>query len=113
MVMTRLFLTFVIALPLCGFAAEGFAQASPPLSSSDPLIDGAAKAHAGKAVRKNGGAAARKEPNSEEAEKAARLAEGRKKFFDRSMGFDNGGGPNSPITFDGGNGLTPSAGFKF
>jgi hypothetical protein len=112
-VMTRFLLVFLISLPLCVAASSGFGQTNAPLHQSSSA-DGGEKAHAKKISHKNGPAAGQNgKQNSEEADKAAHLAEGRKKFFDRSMGFDNGGGPDSPVTFDGGNGLTPSAGFKF
>ena len=48
-------------------------------------------------------------------EKAAHLAEGRKKFFQRSMGFDNGTSYDSPVTLGGSSngGLSPQMGLKF
>jgi hypothetical protein len=112
--MPRLLFVLLISLPWLAAGSAGFAQTTAPLQQTAPAGESANKAHAKKAAHKNGGAAPQNgQQNSEEADKAARLAEGRKKFFDRSMGFDNGGGPNSPMTFDGANGLTPSAGFKF
>jgi hypothetical protein len=106
MVRNRTGLLVGIALML---GSPGFAQdAAPGAGVLRP-----AKAHARKSVNNSGAAtSSTARPTSEEADKAARLAEGRKKFFERSMGFDEGKSSDSPITLDGG-GLTPAAGFKF
>jgi hypothetical protein len=99
---------------LHGLGVASFAQESHPLAPADPPVAAPAKAPAKKIVRKSAGQAQRSaKPTQEEADRAARLEEGRKKFFERSMGFDNGGGADAPITFGGGNGFSPSAGFKF
>jgi hypothetical protein len=109
----RLIIPFLaVFVFLCGLAAPGFAQESQSPASADPPASG--KAPAKKIVRKSVGHAQKTvKPTQEEADRAARLEEGRKKFFERSMGFDNGGGADAPITFGGGNGFSPSAGFKF
>jgi hypothetical protein len=91
---------------LHGLGLASFAQESHPLAPTDPP--------AKKILRKSVGQSQKTaKPSQEEADRAARLEEGRKKFFERSMGFDNGGSADAPITFGGGNGLTPSTGFKF
>ncbi|MGO8798945.1 MAG: hypothetical protein ACLQE9_02120 [Roseiarcus sp.] len=109
--MARFLAAFVIAAPLCAIGSGGFAQDSQKLAPADPMF-GAAKAHAGKAARQSAAAQRHAPPASEEAEKAARLAEGRKKFFEQSMGFDNG--RSSPVTLTGGDdGLSPTMGLKF
>jgi hypothetical protein len=104
----------LIILSLCGVSAAGFAQENQALQI-DQSADGLPKAHVKKSAHKNKSPALQSaKPNSEEAEKAAHLAAGRKKFFDSSMGFDNGPGSSSPITLEGGNGgLSPQMGVKF
>ena len=110
--MARLLAVFLIALPLCAIGAGSFAQEGRLLAPTGPSIGAPAKAHAGKSSHKSGAAAERTaQPNAEEPDKAARLAEGRKKFFEQSMGFDN---PRTgPVTLGGDNGLTPAVGLKF
>jgi hypothetical protein len=101
----RVILRFLaVFLFLHGLAVASFAQESHPITPVDPP--------AKKIVRKSVGQKTAK-PTQEEADRAARLEEGRKKFFERSRGFDNGGGADAPITFGAGNGFSPSAGFKF
>jgi hypothetical protein len=97
---------------LHGLGGAGFAQESHPVAPVEPPVAASAKEPAKKITRKSVGQKTAK-PTQEEGDRAARLAEGRKKFFERSMGFDNGGGADAPITFGGGNGFSPSAGFKF
>jgi hypothetical protein len=106
----RIFAAFLIASAFYGLGPAVFAQDGRELAAPDPAL-GASK-HAKKNSHKNGGATQQTAaPRSEDAEKAARLAEGRKKFFERSMGFDNGS--SGPVTLGGENGLTPSMGLKF
>jgi hypothetical protein len=110
----RLRIGFLVALALCAFGSAGFAQDSQGTSLAEPSFDQSPKAAVKKSAHKNRNAAvSTAKPASEEAEKAARLAEGRKKFFERSMGFDNGS--SGPVTLDSGsgNGFTPGAAFKF
>ena len=112
--MARFRIGFLVALSLCAFASASFAQDSQGTGLAEPSFDQAPKAAVKKSAHKNRNAAASPaKPASEEAEKAARLAEGRKKFFERSMGFDNGS--SGPVTLDSGsgNGFTPGAAFKF
>jgi hypothetical protein len=98
-------------LALAGAAAHA-EDGAPP--SEAPIDAPKAPAKVKKAAHKNAAAKPGKSQQSaEEAEKAARLEEGRKKFFERSMGFDNGKGSDSPVTLQGGNGLTPAMGMKF
>jgi len=92
------------------------AQSDSTLANGDPAVAGAPKAHAKKPAHKSANAASSPaQPNSEAAEKAARLAAGRKKFFERSMGFDNGTSYDSPVTLGNGadGGLSPQMGVKF
>jgi hypothetical protein len=111
----RLIIPFLaVFVFLCGLDAPGFAQESQSPAPADRPVAASGKAPAKKIVRKSVGQAQKTaKPTQEEADRAARLEEGRKKFFERSMGFDNGGGADAPITFGGGNGFSPSAGFKF
>jgi hypothetical protein len=113
---TRLFIALPLVVSLCGFSAAGLAQDSPsPPTPAAPALDAPAKAHAKKSAHKSVAAtgAGQSKQTSEDADKAARLAEGRKKFFERSMGFDNGPGSDSPVTLGGSGGLTPAMGLKF
>jgi hypothetical protein len=100
--MARLQLRLFVACFLCVFGFASFAQnaSSPP--NVDPSTGAASKAPGKKNLHKQPGTAARLtlQPPNEEAEKAARLAEGRKKFFEQSSGFENKGS-SSPFTADG------------
>lgn len=102
-------LPFALVLGLAGAAAhaEDSATATAPIDA--PKAPAKAKKASHNAAAKSG----KPQPSAEEADKAARLEEGRKKFFQRSMGFDNGGGSQSPITLQGDGGLTPAMGLKF
>lgn len=105
---------FLVAVSFCVAGPASFAQNIQTPLFADQSVAGSAKTHAKKSVRKSGGATlSTVQPTSEEAEKAARLAEGRKKFFERSMGFDNGSAADSPISLGDGHGLSPAAAFKF
>jgi hypothetical protein len=112
---TRLFISLPLVVSLCAFSAAGLAQDSPSPAPASPSLDAPAKAHAKKSAHKSVAAtgAGQSKQTSEDADKAARLAEGRKKFFERSMGFDNGPGSDSPVTLGGSGGLTPAMGLKF
>jgi hypothetical protein len=92
------------SLSLFGGAAGAQTLLTPNFATAPPSADGAR-------LHKNN--VAKSAPSSEAAERAARIAEGRKKFFERSMGFDESGKPDAPVSLDSGNGLAPSAGFKF
>ena len=111
--MARLCIGFLLGLSLCFAGSAGFAQ-NVQGTILEPSFDQSPKTPVKKSAHKNrSSAASSAKPASEEAEKAARLAEGRKKFFERSMGFDNGS--SGPVTLDSGsgNGFTPGAAFKF
>jgi hypothetical protein len=108
----RVRMGFLVALFLCLAAPASFAQDSQTPARTDPSASGPPKAHAKKIVHKNGKPApSAAQPASEEAEKAAHVAEARKKFFEQSDGFDNG--DSGRVFLGGGNGLSPGAGFKF
>jgi len=107
---TRWFIALALALSLCLAGAAFADESAPPASAALP---GAAAKAPSKSRHKTAAKPAKSEQSAEEADTAARLEEGRKKFFQRSMGFDNGGGADSPATLQGGDGLTPSMGFKF
>jgi hypothetical protein len=111
--MARLRIGFLVALSLCAFGSASFAQNSQDAILSEPSFDQSPKAQVKKSAHKNrSSTVSTAKPHSEDSEKAARLAEGRKKFFERSMGFDNGG--SGAVTLGGGgNGFTPGAAFKF
>jgi hypothetical protein len=95
----------------CGFGAAAFAQESqPPASPARPAAGPPAPQGKQSPHKKAGAARVTPAPNSGEAERAARLAEGRRKFFEQSTGFDNKGS-DSPFSM--GNGFTPSVGMKF
>jgi hypothetical protein len=104
---------FLVCLAFCGLGSASFAQEMLAPSFADQSATGSPKAHVRKSVHKNGNAQSTGASASEESEKAARLAEGRKKFFEQSMGFDNGHASESPVTLGNGNGLSPTTGFKF
>jgi len=102
-------------VPLLTAAALG-AAGSPALAQDDPIlgpnpsIAAPAKPQPGRSAHK--GAAQRSvKSDSDEAEKAARLAEGRRRFFEQSMGFDNG--KSGPVTLTNDNGGAPAVGLKF
>lgn len=109
--MVRFFVPLLIAAPFCASAVAGRAQDASILSPVIPSIAASAKPHPANGAHSNAAAHRSGKPNSEESEKAARLAEGRKKFFDRSMGFDNGESSRITITDDGGG--SPAVGLKF
>jgi hypothetical protein len=114
--MARPRIGFLVGFSLCLLGSAAFAQSDQTPANTDPSAAGAPKAHAKKTVHKNASAASSPaQPNSEAADKAARLAEGRKKFFERSMGFDNGTSYDSPVTLGNGadGGLSPQMGVKF
>ena len=107
--MVRFLVPLLIAAPLFA-ASAGQAQNDAILSPVLPSVDAAPKPHAASSAHKTAAAHPSAKPDSE-AEKAARLAEGRKKFFEKSMGFDNGEQSNFTITNDGG--VAPAMGLKF
>jgi hypothetical protein len=96
--LTPIIARLLIILPLVAAGATAYAEDLAPL----PALDQPAAAKPAK-------------PTSEEADKAARLEEGRKKFFEQSMGFDNGGSSsNSSVTLTNDNGgISPAMGMKF
>ncbi|VFU08717.1 hypothetical protein [Methylocella tundrae] len=109
--MTRLELGVLTAFFFGVSACASFAQTSQPAVNADPSISPPAKAHGKKIPHKKTGAVRGSLlPDSDEADKAARLAEGRKKFFEQSSGFENGS-TDMPLSM-GGNGQ-PTMGFKF
>jgi hypothetical protein len=95
-----------------GFGAVSFAQDSVSPATAAPSADGSLKAPGKKSHKKASSAASTLDPSSDEAEKAARLAEGRKKFFEQSDGFENKNS-DMPLSLGGSNGATPTMGFKF
>jgi hypothetical protein len=109
--MVRFLVPLLIAAPFCGSAVAGQAQDGSVLSPVIPSFATPAKPHSANSTHSNATARRSAKPDSEEAEKAARLAEGRKKFFERSMGFDNGGTSRITITNDSGG--PPALGLKF
>ncbi len=113
--MARFLAVVLIGLSLCAIGSGAFAQDTQPLAPAGFLMDAPAQTHIKKSRHKSVGPAERAaQQNADATEKAARLAEGRKKFFDRSMGFDSGGSTSSPVTMTGGeDGLTPAMGMKF
>jgi hypothetical protein len=114
--MVRPRISLLVGFSLCVFGSAAIAQSDSTRTNADPAVAAAPKAHAKKSDHKSANAASSPaQPNSEAAEKAARLAEGRKKFFERSMGFDNGTSYDSPVTLGNGadGGLSPQMGVKF
>ena len=114
--MSLLRMGLLVGFSLCLASSVGFAQSDSTPANADPSA-AAPKAHARKTVHKNANAASSTtaKPTSEEADKATRLAAGRKKFFERSMGFDNGTTFDGPVTLGNGadGGLSPQMGVKF
>lgn len=108
--MARLSISLLIIAVSCTFGFDSFAQSSVTLGGPDQAIGASPKAPAKKSPRKKASIdRPTLQPSSEEAEKAARLAEGRKKFFEQSSGFENNG-TDGPVSLSGGN---PAVGFKF
>jgi len=108
--MVRFLVPLLIAAPLfVGAAAQ--AQNDAILPPVIPSIDAVPKTHAAGSAHKTAAAHPSAKPNSEAADRAARVAEGRKKFFEKSMGFDNGEQGKITITNDGGG--SPAMGLKF
>jgi hypothetical protein len=103
----------VVVAPLCAFGGAVFAQDLQPPPALDQPADSATKSHAKKTVHKTVAGKSAK-PTSEDSDKASRLEEGRKKFFERSMGFDNGSSGSSNVTLSNENGgISPAMGLKF
>ena len=113
---TKFLLALLLTLSTCAYGAAACAQDVPTGVTFGASTDDA-KPAAKKTPRKDGAVhtAAHSKQTPEEAERAARIEEGRQKFFQRSMGFDNGKSSESPVTLhsDGGGGITPAVGLKF
>lgn len=111
---TRLGFAFLVLLFSCAFGCAGFAQTSvSPAEPDQPAA--AAKTHSKKSVHKKAGVAQSSPaqsglPTSDEADKAARLAEGRKKFFEQSSGFEDNTA-SGPMSLD--HNGSPTMGMKF
>lgn len=108
-------LRLLVLFCLCASGSSGFAQDSLAPANADKPAAADAKAPAKHSAHKKAAesAPAGKANNLQsaiEAEKAARLAEGRKKFFEQSDGFENKD-PDMPLSL--GAGGAPSAAFKF
>jgi len=110
-------LRLLVLFCLCASGSAGFAQDSLSPANADKPAAAVTKAPAKHSAQKKAAAPAPapagKGTNLQsaiEAEKAARLAEGRKKFFEQSDGFEN---QNSDMPLSLGSGGTPSAAFKF
>jgi hypothetical protein len=113
MVRTRLIFPSILILSVMG--SPGFAESTQPLP---PASEPAAVPHK-VPPKKSAHAKAdpstltlRLDPKSEEAKKAATLAEGRKKFFEQSTGFTEKSSDNS-LSLGGSEGTSPQMGFKF
>ena len=112
--MTRFSLVLSVVIALCLGVATAHSEDVAPLTPAPSDAPKAPAKPAKKTAHKNAATKSDKpQQGAEDADKAARLEEGRKKFFQRSMGFDNGGGSDSPVTMQGENGLSPSMGWKF
>jgi hypothetical protein len=135
---SRLRIGFPVVLFLCVLGSDGFAQDAQAPAPVDQPAGGSPKVPAKTGENKTGAnktsenkASASKtgvreidahknknspprtaQPASEEAERAARLAEARKKFFEQSTGFDNKE-TDKTLSLGGSNGLSPGLGFKF
>ena len=108
-------LRLLVLFCLCASGSAGYAQDSLSPANADKPAAAVTKAPAKHSAQKKTAASAPagKGTNLQsaiEAEKAARLAEGRKKFFEQSDGFEN---QNSDMPLSLGSGGTPSAAFKF
>jgi hypothetical protein len=129
----RLRIGFPVVLFLCVLGSDGFAQNGQAPGAVDQPAGGSPKVPAKTTTNKTSvnKASAPKtgvreidthknkssppgtaQPASEEAERAARLAEARKKFFEQSTGFDNKE-TDRTLSLGGSNGLSPGLGFKF
>jgi hypothetical protein len=116
-VVTRSFLAILLLSGVCAFGPAALAQDVPTGVTFGPSPDDSKPAAAKKNTHKDSSAhtAAHAKQTPEEAEKAARIEEGRQKFFQRSMGFDNGKSSEGPVTLqsNGSGGITPAMGLKF
>jgi hypothetical protein len=114
--LTPIIARLLIVVPLVAAGAAAHAEDLAPLPGLDQpaAADAGTKPHAKKTAHKSASAKPAK-PTSEEADRAARIEEGRKKFFEQSMGFDNGGSSsNSNLTLTNENGsISPAMGMKF
>jgi hypothetical protein len=110
--MARLRLRLFVVSFLCACGSVSFAQntSSPP--NVDPSTGASSRTVVNKSPHKKPSTAARLtvQPPNEEAEKSARLAEGRKKFFEQSSGFENN---DSSSPFSLGSKGSPAMGLKF
>jgi hypothetical protein len=110
----RLFLGVAVLAVIYGATTSSFAQSASSVPDFDSAFGQNLKTPPKKGTQKDGAHSTKSAKQApEDADKAARLEEGRKKFFERSMGFDNGPSTNSPITLGGSGGLTPSFGGSF
>ena len=111
--MTHYRIGFLVALSICVAASAGFAQTGQAPAKADRPVAKHSAAHAKKHVhKKTSSALSGLQPAPEDAEKAARLNEGRKKFFEQSTGFDNSD-TDAPGSVGGSGGFTPGIGLKF
>jgi hypothetical protein len=112
--MARTRFVFLIIPILHVMGSPAFAQSAPALQAPQPGVE-PYKAPPRKSTRAKSDSATstvRPDPKSEAARKAAILAEGRRKFFEQSTGFDEKNSDNS-LSLGGSNGLSPQMGFKF
>lgn len=119
--MIRLVVPLLLAAPLFAAAPLAFAQGAASSSLLDPSFAAPARPQMSKPQTSKPQAATSPHrkvagprsaaSDSDEAEKAARLAEGRKKFFEQSMGFDNG--KSGAVTLTNENGGPPALGLRF
>jgi hypothetical protein len=110
--------TAVLAVLFCSLSgAAAFAQTDEPGVHVDPAPDSAPKADAKAKVKKSPHKTKSTDqgvkPSSKEEDKAARLAEARKKFFEQSTGFEDPKSDKSDSPVNSSNGFMPSMGFKF
>jgi hypothetical protein len=118
---TKFFLALVLMSSAFVYGASAQAQDVPTGVTFGTSTDDAKPAADAKPAKKNAHKdaalhpAAHTKQTPEEAERAAHIEEGRKKFFQRSMGFDNGKSSEAPVTLqsDGAGGITPAVGLKF
>lgn len=114
--MIRLVVPLLVAAPLLAAAPFALAQSAASSSLLDPSFAAPARPQTSKPPAAKGPhkkvAGPRSAPSDpDETEKAARLAEGRKKFFEQSMGFDNG--KSGAVTLTNENGGPPALGLRF
>jgi hypothetical protein len=105
---------FCLAIVNPVWAQDGAGPATGTPAHANQTAGKPAKAHAKASAHRGKDAGAQvSQPNFEEADKAKRLEEGRKKFFEQSSGFDSKDSADKFHLGGSNGGFSPGMGFKF